>query len=483
MAYTTKDTLKKYYIKIIRRLKIHKSSFYYGKIIEKVLVIVDIPESSQKRTHWHDGFTAAIDLLDGIFQIEFINLRENESPCFKYINSFDLVMFKANWNWGPDLFYQRNRSKFKTICTLLISGSTPPPSIKHLFSYDILFYETHFYKKFVSHHPFAFHAFGIDNSIMKHDSSAIKDIDVLSIGQVKRYKRFEKLKECKGRRVIVGELSNCDEEYINDLKSAGIEIFDFISYEALSTLYNRAKLVYLPCSSNGGGERAVLEARSCECEIKVEEDNEKLKGLVTEPIWNHSYYAQQIIHGINFFTKKGINERQIFSKRNILIGLDSFHNGNFRIAGDENVSIGNYCSFGKNVSIITSNHDYSFPVMQGSFYKKFLNINHPGETKKPANPQRSKGSVTIGHDVWVGDNTIILSGVKIGDGCIIGANSVVTKDIEDYTIHAGNPAKLIKKRYKEDDIFKIKKTKWWFWNKERILKNKNFFLKDNLNTY
>ena len=67
----------------------------------------------------------------------------------------------------------------------------------------------------------------------------------------------------------------------------------------------------------------------------------------------------------------------------------------------------------------------------------------------------------IGNDVWIGLNSTILAGVKIGNGSVIGANSVVTKDVEDYAIYAGNPAKLIKYRFDERLIQLMNDIQWW----------------------
>lgn len=74
-----------------------------------------------------------------------------------------------------------------------------------------------------------------------------------------------------------------------------------------------------------------------------------------------------------------------------------------------------------------------------------------------------KGDTVVGNDVWIGQNAVILPGVHIGDGAIIGANSVVGSDVEAYTIVAGNPAKLLKKRF-DDELIQLLLT-WKWWNK------------------
>ena len=72
-----------------------------------------------------------------------------------------------------------------------------------------------------------------------------------------------------------------------------------------------------------------------------------------------------------------------------------------------------------------------------------------------------KGDTVIGNDVWIGQNAVILPGVKIGDGAIIGLNSVVTKDVPPYTIVAGNPAREIRKRFDDELIELMLEFRWW----------------------
>ena len=72
-----------------------------------------------------------------------------------------------------------------------------------------------------------------------------------------------------------------------------------------------------------------------------------------------------------------------------------------------------------------------------------------------------KGDTVIGNDVWIGQNSVILPGVYIGDGAIIGANSVVGSDVEPYTIVVGNPAKVLRKRFDDDLIALLLRFKWW----------------------
>lgn len=83
----------------------------------------------------------------------------------------------------------------------------------------------------------------------------------------------------------------------------------------------------------------------------------------------------------------------------------------------------------------------------------------------------SKGDTTIGNDVWFGHESIVIPGVTIGDGAIIGARAVVTKDVPPFTIVGGNPAKIIRKRFSDETIEQLLKIRWWDWSYDKITRN------------
>ena len=83
----------------------------------------------------------------------------------------------------------------------------------------------------------------------------------------------------------------------------------------------------------------------------------------------------------------------------------------------------------------------------------------------------NKGDIVIGNDVWIGYETVILSGVTIGDGAIIGTRAVVTKDVPPYTIVGGVPARHIRRRFDEESVTKLMELKWWEWPDEKIKEN------------
>jgi chloramphenicol O-acetyltransferase type B len=112
------------------------------------------------------------------------------------------------------------------------------------------------------------------------------------------------------------------------------------------------------------------------------------------------------------------------------------------------------------------NHDFfaSYPL-------EVLRENFDGYKNSSPIAYERKGDTVVGNDVWIGVEALILPGVKIADGAIIGARSVVTKNVGPYEVCAGNPAKLIRKRFSDDVIELLLKIQWWNWDVEKIRAN------------
>ena len=116
--------------------------------------------------------------------------------------------------------------------------------------------------------------------------------------------------------------------------------------------------------------------------------------------------------------------------------------------------IGRYCSFAAGVRVFNGNHPLEFKSMHPFFYNPAL-----GYVQKELIPRTR---LIIGNDVWVGHNVLITPNVKsIGDGAAIGSGAVVTKDVPDYAVVAGNPAKIIRYRFSEKKMLETKASKWW----------------------
>jgi acetyltransferase-like isoleucine patch superfamily enzyme len=136
-----------------------------------------------------------------------------------------------------------------------------------------------------------------------------------------------------------------------------------------------------------------------------------------------------------------------------------------RHEGDVNdLYIGAYCSIAEDVEIMVGgNHR---PEWISTFPMR-IKFNLPGalEDGQPA----SKGDVRIGNDVWIGRGSRILSGVTIGDGAVIGAWSVVTKDVRPYAIAVGVPAREIKRRFSDNQVDALLRIQWWQWPDEKVI--------------
>lgn len=136
----------------------------------------------------------------------------------------------------------------------------------------------------------------------------------------------------------------------------------------------------------------------------------------------------------------------------------------FDFIGDK-LSIGKFCAIASGVEFIMNggNHlveaisSYPFSIFGNGWEQAMDGRNFP-----------NKGDIHVGNDVWLGYRSVILAGVTIGDGAIVGAYSVVTKNVPPYTIVAGNPAKEIRMRFPEAEIERLLALRWWDWPIEKI---------------
>ncbi len=159
--------------------------------------------------------------------------------------------------------------------------------------------------------------------------------------------------------------------------------------------------------------------------------------------------------------------RKIYKEfHNIEIGYGTyggcFNVGNIR----PNISIGNYCSIAGRVDFLRANHPTNDFTM------------HPIGHRTSFNPLLKEdrfewSSLSIGNDVWIGQNVVILpSCSKIGNGAVIGAGSIVTKDVPAYAVVAGSPARKIKMRFTPEVIDEIEESEWWKMDKNELIKNR-----------
>jgi len=126
--------------------------------------------------------------------------------------------------------------------------------------------------------------------------------------------------------------------------------------------------------------------------------------------------------------------------------------------------IGAFCSISNNVRIGGAAHPMEFVSMSPVFHngKNVLKKNFSEHEFEPFK------NTSVGNDVWIGENSIIKAGVSIGNGAVIGTGSVVTKNVGAYEIWAGNPARLIRKRFDDDTAAAIENSLWWEYDDKKL---------------
>ena len=139
----------------------------------------------------------------------------------------------------------------------------------------------------------------------------------------------------------------------------------------------------------------------------------------------------------------------------------------FGFSGDKLV-IGKFCMIASGVTFIMNGANHLTEAV--STYP-FAVFGHGWEGAMEGKTYPFKGDTVVGNDVWIGYNAVIMPGVCIGDGAIVGACSVVTKDVEPYSIAGGNPAKEIRKRFSDEQIGMLLELQWWNWPADKITRN------------
>mgnify|MGYP006076554041 CR=1 FL=1 len=179
--------------------------------------------------------------------------------------------------------------------------------------------------------------------------------------------------------------------------------------------------------------------------------------------------------------KSYLGKSSINGKVKIQMGRSSYISGSSNINGNKNLKIGSFTSIAQGVEFFTSNinhpinHVSTFNLDSNSrLLEEGRNIGLPN-FRNQIEKLESKHSIDIGNDVWIGRDVLIMPGVKIPNGCVIGAKSLITKNLEPYGVYVGSPAKLIKFRFSEKIVIQLNEIKWWNWSSIDIKKNKDFF--------
>jgi len=160
---------------------------------------------------------------------------------------------------------------------------------------------------------------------------------------------------------------------------------------------------------------------------------------------------------------KAMNQLKRYSKYNI--GYGTYGPPKIHDHGKATLTIGSYCSIAGRVQIFLGGNHRTDWVSTFTFDRRYP---HLKKWLAGINSNSSNGNVVIGSDVWIGYDSLILSGITIGDGAVVAARAVVTKDVPPYAIVGGNPAKIIRYRFSEKTIARLLKIKWWEWDKSKV---------------
>ncbi|AJA70393.1 Acetyltransferase (isoleucine patch superfamily) [Myroides sp. A21] len=200
-------------------------------------------------------------------------------------------------------------------------------------------------------------------------------------------------------------------------------------------------------------------------------------------------YAQFVLKNRSVYIKSSviISKKTKFGKYNVIHKRTNISNS---VIGDfsyidfdsdlNNCSIGAYCSIASNVKVLPYTHPTTDFVSTHPVFFSLRKQSKRTFVKEQLFDEVLRCNdgfyVKIGNDVWIGEGVKIIGGVEIGDGSIIAAGSIVTKSVEPYSIVGGIPAKVIRKRFDENDVDMLLKIKWWNWDFDDLENNASAFI-------
>lgn len=269
----------------------------------KILFIFDHQKPEQLEV---DGLWSALNLLEKDFEIVRHNLATDDT-----LNMDVNPDFTLGWGAFDSRVDNQIRAMTKVPTGLCLGGMFKPNETAS--NYDVIFYETEAHKRFLEEQGVKtkfVHAFGINTDIYKKLQLIADDPfvgcdypkiwDNISVGSFSPWHRQDLLYDIPGVNLAIGTIDggNIQESfnYVANLTNRNWMVSNWVPAETLAKFYNMSKKAYL--TAEFGQERACLEARACELEVIVPEDNPKLKELLTSPIYDHIYYAEQLNLGI-----------------------------------------------------------------------------------------------------------------------------------------------------------------------------------------
>ncbi len=206
---------------------------------------------------------------------------------------------------------------------------------------------------------------------------------------------------------------------------------------------------------------------------------QKLLRRIARPVFlGANWWAKNLLHNhsveswsVGRHAKVG---RKVIIRRGVEMGSDVVIGDYSYVSGPrtyvESARIGKFCSIARQTVIGVGNHDHTMVTT----HPFFIDPEFGGIIEEPCEMAQRDAPV-IGNDVWIGINSIVMRGVTIGDGAVVAANSVVTRDVPPYSIVGGAPARHLKERFSADIVRDLQSIRWWDWDDEKLRANAELF--------
>lgn len=249
---------------------------------------------------WNDGLYQGLQLLKNDYDLEICNVAHSNPKRSTYDFVFGLTAADGKV-YDMLMCYEERKGLYLAGCSI--------PLDNRIKKFDVIWYESNWvrdnylkdYFKFATRTKFI-KCFGV-NSLINKDLGLERFIDYLGVGSLSNWKRWEMINDKKGVRLVVGEYQKDNEKesllIARNLMVAGTGVMPLQDSQTIVRLMNMAKNFYMPANVFGGGERCVLEARLCGCNVIIE-DNPKLQEYLDwNPIPDQNYVYQQLKKGID----------------------------------------------------------------------------------------------------------------------------------------------------------------------------------------
>lgn len=185
-------------------------------------------------------------------------------------------------------------------------------------------------------------------------------------------------------------------------------------------------------------------------------------------------------------SKYAPNTKAMITHKNVSIGDYTYGVPRLMgLDGKNKLSIGRFCSIAGEVHIMMGGRHHDEFVSTYPFYHGFSTVKRwaQGSIEQDSWKDKESANVTIGHDVWLGWGCLIMPGVSIGNGAVIGARTVVSKNVPPYAVVVGSPMRVTRYRFTQEQIRALEEIQWWNWSEEKIQQELPYLMSKNVDVF